>query len=235
MQQNAQQQGCATRVIGFIGLCMGAGFAKVVGSAAVLPGLLALLAWWVAKKFLKPTEQSFRPAIALIGGLLFSLILGLAVIVGQGDLSDLLVPVLLGALEAIGLAAGLAWLFVRPGFRPVLFLGLLLAVGLGLASYRLSQIENNTKAEKALLVSWVMQAGALLFLVGGFIARRHQLAAQATKVEHGSGTNLTNAPPALHEGVFDPLVGSPVSTTGSSRAEPALSGRTTGSGTRRAA
>jgi hypothetical protein len=49
------------------------------------------------------------------------------------------------------------------------------------------------------------------------------------------GALTANAPPALHEGVFDPLVGSPVSTPDSARAEPALWGKTAAGGTRRAA
>ena len=189
MTADKEKPGCGTQIVTIIGLSFVLAFIKSVGMALLFPGLFTISAAWATKRLLRPAEQVFLPAAALIGGLIFSLCLGVTLTFSQQSESpDLLGTVLICGLELVGLATGLIWLFIRPWLRPILFLGFVLAIDLGFSSYALSQTESNSAAENPQLVGWWMRVGAMICLVVGFIIRRRETAIRAGSGETNDGS-----------------------------------------------
>jgi hypothetical protein len=89
-------------------------FGHIVGPHLILPGLLIAASWWIASKTLKPELKPVVPVVGVIGGQLLMFLLG-AFLGGMDAL-------IAASLDIVVTAAGLIWLFKRPGTAPLIVL-----------------------------------------------------------------------------------------------------------------
>jgi hypothetical protein len=76
------------------------------------------------------------------------------------------------ALAILVLAAGLAWLWVRPGIGPVILLGLYQVATAVLVVIAYGRAQPGSWQHKALVAHLCLQGAAVLFLISGYVKTR---------------------------------------------------------------
>ena len=136
------------------------------GANLLLPGLaLILLLVVFAKSPVRP--RYFVGAIAVTAAHLAWFVAGAAIL---GNWSATL-------LDIVALAAGITWLWVRPGLASTLFLGAVQGLSLAANAYQLLTVPVGSAPHRALTVHVLFRVLALVGLTVGFVQfRRARLA-----------------------------------------------------------
>lgn len=163
-------------------LAVGWIFGAVVGSYCgwllVIPMALAFGVGWVLTKV--PTRPAvFREALALVAAQALYLTVDIAL--GQRWLLD--------APHILALGAGFAWLLVRPGIGPVIFLGLYEVATAGSFAIIYGGAQTGSWQHKAMVAQLCLRGTTVLFLVSGYVKARKGRA-ELTASAHAASNNL---------------------------------------------
>jgi hypothetical protein len=142
------------KVLYAAGLAVGAVIGFYSGVNLVIPLLATGAVWWLAVKALPSAKQFLVPCVAVQAGHLLWLCFGFAYL---GILNANLIDVVV-------VAAGLAWLVLRPGSVPVMVLMALQAWGLAINVAALVPAATGSAVHQALVVHVAWRILALVFL-----------------------------------------------------------------------
>lgn len=165
----SQAQGWAARgwvrtLTQALAIGVGAAVGQYVG-IHLLPPLAATAAvWWAGSKWLPPDRNVIVTTLALNAGHFVWLAIAIAM---EGVLNA-------AVLDQVVYAIGLAWLIARPGVGPLFFLGAYQVLALTLNALTLVDVAAGSDAHKAVLVTLIWRALALIAMGRLWIRLRQQ-------------------------------------------------------------
>lgn len=169
MEANKKQN--IFKFLNIIGLIVGVGMGYFLGLYTgfnfIIPIVLTFIFALVVKKVYKQVLIPMIPAIAVLGGSLFWILLGTIL---TKSISSALIEIIL-------LLIGLIWLIIRPGISSVIFLTAYLVFALFGHILGFLSVKFGTEAHKALLVHIILKISILLSMfVGLKLIRKQKIA-----------------------------------------------------------
>jgi len=153
---NSKQNPLAA-VGGIVGAIVGVALSRYSGPSLIVPGATAFLLFLIFDKTsVRPPH--FRGAITLILAHV-TWFVAAAMLLGTWE------PVI---IDVVALGLGVAWIWLRPGLMPCIFLGIveLVTLGINLNSFMAASV--GSEAHRALLVHLLLRIGAIAFLAVGY-------------------------------------------------------------------
>jgi hypothetical protein len=157
MTSTTQKQNPLAAVGGIAGAAGGFALSKYSGASLLIPGVAAILILMVfTKTSVRP--RFFRGAISIVTAHIVWFIAA-ALLLGMWA------PVI---LDIIVLTIGVAWLWVRPGIGPVIFVAVVELISLVINIVTITSAEVGSPAHRALVVHLLLRVAALVCLALGY-------------------------------------------------------------------
>ena len=154
---------------GIVSSLVGGAVGIYSGINLLIPLAFSGAVWFVGSKLLKPRDMAYLTAIAIQSGHLFWLAVGSAILGNIG----------FNAFDIVIMGVGIAWLWLRPGLWPVVFLSVFQALALVINVMVIASEPMASIAHKALVVHIALRLAALFYMWQVLVNARRQQASIA--------------------------------------------------------
>lgn len=160
----AKAKGWRGTVVQALAIGVGVAVGQYVGVHLLPPLATTFAVWWAARRWLPSDRNSIAAALALNAGHFVWLAIALVM---EGVLNAAVVDLVVYAI-------GIAWLVARPGVGPLCFLAAYQMLALGLNALTLVDAATGSEPHKAVLVTAIWRAMALIAMGRLWVTSRRQ-------------------------------------------------------------